>query len=85
MKKVRWTEHALQDLAAREISREEADRSLTKPDRIADGRKPRLIYQRRYRDALLDQDMLLRVVVEETELERVVVTLYKTSKLSKYE
>lgn len=85
MKKVRWTEHALQDLAAREISREEANRTLMEPDRIAEGRKPRLIYQRRYRDVLLGEDMLLRIVLEETELERVVVTLYKTSKFNKYE
>ena len=28
--------------------------------------------------------MLLRVIVEETETERVVVTLYKTSQLEKY-
>lgn len=85
MKTVRWTHHALEDLAVRDISREEADRTLREPDRIAEGRKPRIIYQRRYRDALLGEDMLLRVVVEETELERVVITLYKTSKLNKYE
>ena len=84
MKPVRWTLHALDDLAARDISREDAERTMAEPDRVAEGRKPRVIYQRRYRDALLGEEMLLRVVVEETELERVVVTLYKTSKLNKY-
>ncbi|HSH40118.1 MAG TPA: DUF4258 domain-containing protein [Chthoniobacterales bacterium] len=84
MKPVRWTAHALDDLAARDISREDAELTIEKPDRVVEGRTPRVIHQRRYHDALLDQAMLLRVVIEETELERVVVTLYKTSKLDKY-
>ena len=75
----------MDDLAARDILREEAERTLAVPDRIAEGRPPRFIYQRRYHDALLGEEMLLRVVIEETELERVVVTLYKTSKFTKYE
>ena len=85
MKPVRWTQHALDDLAARDISREEAERTLAAPDRIAEGRPPRVICQRRYHDALLGEQMLLRVVIEETELERVIITLYKTSKFTKYE
>lgn len=40
---------------------------------------------RRYFDELLETEMLLRVVVEETGTERVVVTLYKTSRFRKYE
>ena len=84
MKPIRWTAHALDDLSVREISREEAEQTLIAPDRIAPGRPSRQIYQRQYRDALLDQQMLIRVVVEETELERIIVTLYKTSKLKKY-
>jgi len=35
-------------------------------------------------DAVLQTPMLLRVVVEETPAEMVVVTLYKTSKFGKY-
>lgn len=34
--------------------------------------------------AVLDQEMLLRVVVEETETHRVVVTAYKTSDIKRY-
>jgi uncharacterized protein YuzE len=79
MKPLRWTKHALDDLAARDIPREEAERALASPDRIVEGRSPRIIYQRRYHDALLGEEMLLRVVIEESKLERVVVTLYKTS------
>lgn len=40
---------------------------------------------RRYRDDVLRTEMLLRVIVEETRAELVVVTLYKTSKFRKYE
>jgi len=74
----------MDDLAARDISREDAERTLEAPDRIAEGRPPRVIYQRRYHDALLGEEMLLRVVIEETEVVQVIVTLYKTSKFNKY-
>ena len=40
---------------------------------------------RRYFDEILEAEMLLRVVVEETDVELTVVTLYKTSKFAKYE
>ena len=43
------------------------------------------IFMRRYADSVLQTEMLLRVVVEETETEWVIVTLYKTSKFKKYE
>ena len=85
MKPVRWTDHALAELDKREVPREEADRTLTTPDRIVPGNPPRESYQRRYHDPLLGEEMLLRLVVEETALELVVVTLYKTSKLRKYD
>ena len=39
---------------------------------------------RRYNDSTLRQEMALCVVIEETDTERVVVTLYKTSQLKKY-
>ncbi len=85
MKTIRWTDHALEELGKREVSREEAERTLADPDRIVPGNPPRLIYQRRYHDPLLNEEMLLRLVVEETALETVVVTVYKTSKLHKYD
>lgn len=40
---------------------------------------------RRYDDGVLQTQMLLRVVVEETADDLVIVTLYKTSKFKKYE
>lgn len=46
---------------------------------------PRQFHQRSYQDTTLNTEMLLRVLVEETDAEMVVVTLYKTSKFKKYE
>lgn len=39
---------------------------------------------RRYQDKTLEQEMLLRVIVEETENDRVVVSVYKTSRIQRY-
>lgn len=75
---------ALQSLVDREIAREEADRTIDTPKLVAPGQPPRQIFMRRYWDAVLQRDMLLRVVVEETEDERVVITVYKTSQIGKY-
>jgi|SRR5882724_13498526 len=49
------------------------------PDRIplCRGQSRRQIFMRRYLDAILETEMLLRVVVEETDTELTVVTLYK--------
>ena len=40
---------------------------------------------RQYFDEIVGAEMLLRVVVEETDVELTLVTLYKTSKFAKYE
>jgi hypothetical protein len=80
----RWTLHALNDLLAREISREEAERTVLAPDRTVPGSDGRTVLMRRYFDHILKQDMLLRVVVEYDGLTAVIITVYKTSKVSKY-
>lgn len=85
MKPVRWSSHALKNLSDREIDREEAEKTLAAPDRIVPGVPPLVILMRSYFDTLLQQKMLLRIVLEETEFERVVVTIYKTSRAEKYE
>src|SRR5262249_61705740 len=43
-----------------------------------------LIYMRRYFDSILQQEMLLRVIIEETIGELVVVSVYKTSQINRY-
>lgn len=63
----------------------EIERTIASPDAIVPGRPPRRILMRRYFDDVLQSEMLLRVVVEETDSETVVITLYKTSNFGKYE
>ena len=84
MKPVRWSRHALKNLSDREIDRTEADKTLAEPEVVAPGQPPRQVLMRRYFDRLLRQEMLLRIVVEDTASERIVVTVYKTAQLSKY-
>ena len=84
MRVVRWSAHAVKNLSDREIDREEADRTLAAPDSIVTGQPGRRVLMRRYFDPVLGREMLLRIVVEETEEETVVVTMYKTSRLDKY-
>jgi hypothetical protein len=85
MKPIRWSAHARKKATKREISEVEVEQTITQPDSIMPGQPPRRIFMRRYLDEVLETEMLLRVVVEETDAEVVVVTLYKTSKFRKYE
>lgn len=66
MKPVRWTPHALREIAKREIDRAEAELTLRQPDAIVPATPARQFYQRRYVDKTLNETMLLRVLVEET-------------------
>jgi hypothetical protein len=84
VKRVRWSAHALQNLTDREIEREQADRTLTAPEFVVAGQAGRKVLMQRYVDRILHQGMLLRMIVEETMDEIVVVTLYKTSQIEKY-
>ena len=84
MKPIRWTLHAMQNLLDREIEQTEVDKTLAQPEFIAPGQFPRHIHMRRYFDSLLQQEMLLRVIIEETIAEIVVVSVYKTSQIERY-
>ena len=85
MKTIRWTAHARKRVALREVSIEEVEQTLTQPDSIVAGHPPRRVFMRRYFDDVLDAEMLMRVVAEETDVEMAVITFYKTSKFKKYE
>lgn len=84
MKPIRFSPHAEANLKAREIAREEAEETIRHPARRDSARAPREIVSRPYWDTVTGETMLLRAVIEETEAEIAVVTLYKTSKLKKY-
>ena len=61
------------------------EQTIMQPDSTKRSHPPRQIFMRRYKDEVLQTEMLLRVIVEETDAEMVVVTLYRTSKFRKYE
>jgi hypothetical protein len=85
-KSIRWTEHADRSLVERQIDRQTAERTLRSPDLVTnvEGDSVRYVYQGKYFDSALGRPMLLRIIVEESLEEMVVVTLYRTSKLEKY-
>jgi hypothetical protein len=85
MKPIRWSAHAGKKAAKREVHENEVEQTIARPDSVVPGQQPRSIFMRRYFDEILRAEMLLRVVVEETDAELSVVTLYKTSKFRKYE
>ncbi len=68
----------------REVAVAEVEKTIAQPDSVVPGQAPRRIFMRRYFDEVLQTEMLLRVVSEETVGEIVIVTLYKTSKFKKY-
>ena len=81
-----WSPHALDALADRRIDRIEAEQAVSSPEFLVPDslNARRRVCMRRYFDAPLGRDMLIRAVVEDTGIERVVVTVYKTSQLRKY-
>lgn len=84
MKPVRWSAHALRNLADREIPREEAELTVAKPEAVRLAPAPRRFMMRRYFDERLRQEMVLRLLVEESDTEIVVITVYISSKIDKY-
>jgi Domain of unknown function (DUF4258) len=69
MKPIRWSAHARKKAARREVSEAEVEQTVTQPDSIISGQPRRRIFMRRYFDKILETEMLLRVVVEETNTE----------------
>jgi len=76
--------HALNNLVDREIDRKEAEMTLTDPEFILPNQPQRELLMRQYFDRVLQQKMLLIIIVEDTDTERVVVTLFKTSQFNRY-
>ena len=84
MKRLRWTLHALKALKDRGIARAEVDNTITAPELSVLDPPHRVVLMRRFFDGQLERQKLLRVVVEETGQERVVITVYKTSRIARY-
>lgn len=58
--------------------------TLQNPEIVVPDAPAREFFMRRYFDGVLQQEMLMRVIVEHTENESVVVTVYKTSQMTRY-
>lgn len=84
MKPLRWTPHALKSMTEREIEQESAEETVRWSEATAPDLPGREVRMRRYWDQALDQEMLLRCVVEEYPEEIVVITVYKTSQIARY-
>ncbi len=52
MKEIRRSDHAVQNLANREIGRVQAEGTLAEPELVVPGRSPRQIVMRRYFEGL---------------------------------
>ncbi len=84
MKPIRWTNHAKIKARQRNILDDIVIEVIKDPEHITPGHPPRSIYSRRYFDKQLQSEMLLRIIVEETDTEIIIISVYKTSKFAKY-
>ncbi len=84
MKPIRILPHAIDNIRDRAVVAEAIEATIRQPDEVTWGRGTRRVFMRRYHDPVLQAEMLLRVVAEETPDEIVVVTLYKTSQIRRY-
>jgi len=83
-KRIRWLEHARQNLIERDIKEGDVLRTVSEPEQNIPSSHNRRILMRFYHDDILQQRMLLRVVIEETVGEIIIITLYKTSRSERY-
>jgi hypothetical protein len=84
LKPIIWTKHAAQNLVDREIERSVVEKAIRQPEQSIPEIPDRQILMRRYQDALLKKEMLIRVVVAETKTTITVITIYKTSQIGRY-
>ena len=83
-KSVRWSLHAEAALVDRVISRDDVMLTLTNYEfRVPDRLPPNEVLMRRFHDPALGKSILLRVVVEETPLEIVIITVYKAIRMDR--
>ncbi len=78
-----YSRHALEEMARRRIPRDMADEVLRNPEQVMDEHSLRKCYQSRvyFEGGIV---FLLRVIIDAATEPGVVITLYRTSKISKY-
>jgi len=79
-----FTDHALSEMARRQISEEDVKAVLAKPEQMEMVREGRAVYQSRLGMDDLPKTYLLRVFVDIDPVPPFVVTVYRTSKIEKY-
>ncbi len=84
VKTYRLTEHAKLEMARRQISEAEVGQVLTAPEQSEAVNPERVVYQSRVIWGRIPGPYLLRVVVDIEREPPEVVTVYRTSKISKY-
>ncbi len=81
---VRLTRHAIDQAVDRGIAIDEILGTVRNPDSVATVDVGRMAMMKRYHDTQRQSDFLLRVIVEQTPEELVVVTAIKTSRVGRY-
>ena len=79
-----FTDHALTEMARRQISEEDVKAVLTKPEQTEMVREGRAVYQSRLEMGEPPKTFLLRVFVDIDPRPPYIVTVYRTSKIEKY-
>lgn len=79
-----FTDHALQEMARRQITQEDVRTVLAKPEQMEMVRDDRAVYQSRLEMGDPLKTYLLRVFVDIEPVPPFVVTVYRTSKIEKY-
>jgi hypothetical protein len=80
----RLTSHAIEEMQRRQISRAMVDQVLAAPEQKIAVRPGRMVYQSRIEIGNPPKTYLVRVFVDVDRDPLEVVTVYRTSKLSKY-
>ena len=80
----RFTTHALQEMARRNISEAEVTQVLASPEQSETIHEGREVYQARIEQGEPPKEYLLRVFVDIDDTPPSVVTVYRTSKVRKY-
>lgn len=79
-----FTDHALTEMARREISQEHVRNVLSNPEQMEWIREGRAVYQAKYNTSEPLKTYLLRIFVDLDRKPPHVVTVYRTSKIEKY-
>ncbi|MEO0049652.1 MAG: DUF4258 domain-containing protein [candidate division WOR-3 bacterium] len=82
MKPVRWSKHAREEAERRGIPVGLVENVLASPEQVASGYGNTQVYQSR--KEMGNKIYLIRVIVVESKEERIIVTVYRTTKVSKY-